>query len=143
MRDDFDRRYGKVIQYQEGDQHYRINPETGAGHVSGVDGEFDPAFEPTAHSVTLDVIDRPFVTGTCPVTTIPIAPDIFTRTMGMVAITLRKCGSVRGKVLAGWMEEMAASVDADPFAVDYAALAAEEPRSQYQDTADAAGYRTW
>lgn len=148
MRDDFSRRYDKiqggqmkVVHFQQDDQYYRISPATGAGHVNGVDNEFDPAFEPTAHGVTVDMIKRPFVTGTCPVTTIPFAPVTVTRLLQAAADMLRERKDVSGMNMAGWLEELAASVDApDPFAVDYAALAAEEQRSQYQDAADAAGY---
>lgn len=132
-----------VVQFQESDRHYRINPETGAGHSSGNPDEFDPAFEGSAYAVTVDVIARPTVIEARPVTVIPLAPEVFARTMEMTAVTLRKCGGVRGGVLAGWMEEMAASVDADPFALDYVALAAEPVTSQYRDAADAAGYPGW
>lgn len=147
MRDDFSRRYDKiqggqmkVVHFQRGDQHYRISPATGAGHVSGVDGKFDPAFEPTAHSVTLNVLDRPFITDVHPVTTVPIDSDVFIRTLQSAADLLRSDGGGRGGLLAQWLEEIVDSVDVDPFAVDYAALATEEQRSQYRDAADAAGY---
>jgi len=129
-----------TIQYQKDNQYYRINPATGAGHVSGDPGEFDPARNPTAYAVTLDVIAHPLVTEVRPMTVIPIDPTVFTRTMQAIAGALRSSDGVRGGALASWLEEIVASVDDDPFAPDYVALAAEPVTSQYEDNRDAAGF---
>ena len=133
-----------VVQYQKGDQYYQINPATGAGHASGNPHEFDPAFEESAHAVTVDTITHPLVTEARPMTLIPVDPIVFTRTMQAAAGALRRSDGVRGGALASWLEEMAASVDDDPMAPDYEALAKEpEPTSQYEDTRQAAGYGSW
>ena len=129
-----------VVQYQKGDQYYQINPATGAGHVSGDPGEFDPARNPTAYAVTVDTITHPLVTEARPMTVIPVDPVVFTRTMQAIAGALRRSDGVRGGALASWLEEIVASVDDDPMTPDYAALAAVEPTSQVADAADAAGY---
>jgi len=129
-----------VVQYQKGDQYYQINPATGAGHVSGNPDEFDPAREASAYAVTVDTITRPLVTETRPMTVIPIDPTVFTRTMQAAAGALRSSDGVRGGALASWLEEIAASVDDDPFAPDYVALAAEPVTSQIEDARQAAEY---
>ena len=129
-----------TIQFQEGDRHYRINPETGAGHVSGDPVEFDPARNPTAYAVTVDTITHPLVTEARPMTVIPIDPTVFTRTMQAAAGALRSSDGVRGGALASWLEEIAASVDDDPFAPDLLALAAEPVTSQIEDARQAAEY---
>lgn len=130
-----------IERWQSGNWYFQLNPATGAGHASRNAGQFEPAFEPTAQSVTMDTITHPMVTETYPVTTIPIAPDVFIRKMESAADMLRSISvSVHGADLARWLEEMADSVDVDPFAPNYVALAAEEPTSQYQDAVDAAEY---
>ena len=129
-----------VVQYQKGDQYYQINPATGAGHVSGDPGEFDPARNPTAYAVTVDTITHPLVAEVHPMTVIPVDPTVFTRTMQAAAGALRRSDGVRGGALASWLEEIAASVDDDPFAPDYVALAAEPVTSQIEDARQAAEY---
>jgi len=129
-----------VVQYQKGDQYYRINPATGAGHVSGDPDEFDPARNPTAYAVTVDEIMHPCVTETRPMTVIPVDPTVFTRTMQAIAGALRSSDGVRGGALASWLEEIVASVDDDPMVPDYEALAAEPVTSQIEDARQAAGY---
>lgn len=133
-----------TIQFRKGNQYYRINPATGAGHSSGNPGEFDPAFEPSACAVTVDEIARPFVTETRSVTTVPFAPVTVTRLLQAAADMLRDRHDVSGMNMATWLEELAASADApNPFTPDLRALGAEEPTSQIADAADAAGYPTF